>query len=293
MKRNFDVLVIGGGPAGTSTAITCARSGLDVCILEGKKFPRYHVGETVHPGIEGLFQQLNINDKILNAKFLRHRGNWVSWQKKEIFVPFGQTHQELWRGFQLWRSEFDTILLDHARESGVYIQQPCQAFRPLMNKNAKIIGVKTSEGEFSSSYLIDAAGSQNWLANKLGLKMIKHSPTLIAYYGYVKGEFANCNRNPLLVADHYGWTWIAQVKPFVYQWTRLFFYYEKLDRHYVPTILQKTEKVGGTSCSDVTWRLSSLSSGRGFFLVGDAASVLDPASSHGIIKAMMSANMVG
>jgi flavin-dependent dehydrogenase len=184
-------------------------------------------------------------------------------------------------------------LLDHALESGVYIQQPCQAFRPLTNKIGKVIGVKTSEGDFNSSYLIDAAGSQNWLANKLGLKMIKYSPTLIAYYGYVKGEFANCNRNPLLVADHYGWTWIAQVKPFVYQWTRLFFYYEKLDRQYVPTILQKMEKVGCTSCSDVTWRLSSLSSGSGFFLVGDAASVLDPASSHGIIKAMMSGILVG
>src|SRR4249919_3641331 len=98
MNQSFDVLVIGGGPAGTSAAITCAQSGLDVCILEDKEFPRYHVGETVHPGIEGLLQQLNIRDKILNANFLRHIGNWVKWHNEEIFVPFGQTRQELWKG---------------------------------------------------------------------------------------------------------------------------------------------------------------------------------------------------
>ena len=69
MNQSFDVLVIGGGPAGTSAAITCAQSGLDVCILEDKNFPRYHVGETVHPGIEGLLQQLDIREKILNANF--------------------------------------------------------------------------------------------------------------------------------------------------------------------------------------------------------------------------------
>ena len=162
-----------------------------------------------------------------------------------------------------------------------------------MNKDGKIIGVNTSEGEFKSSYLIDAAGSQNWLAHKLGLKMIKHSPALIAYYGYVKGEFANCNRTPLLVADDEGWTWIAQVKPFVYQWTRLFFYYKNLDKNYVPKPLLKMEKIGITSCSDVTWRMSSLPSGKGFFLVGDAASVFDPSSSHGILKAIMSGILSG
>lgn len=293
MNRSFDVLVIGGGPAGTSAAITCAQSGLDVCILEDKEFPRYHVGETVHPGIEGLFKQLNVGDEILSANFLRHVGNWVKWQNEEIFVPFGHTHQELWKGFQLVRSEFDKILLDHARDNGVHLVQPCQAFRPLMNKAGKIIGVNTSEGKFNSSYLIDAAGSQNWLSHKLGLKMIKHSPALIAYYGYVKGEFANCNKTPLLVADDDGWTWIAEVKPFVYQWTRLFFDYKNLDKNYVPKPLLKMEKIGYTSCSDVTWRLSSLPSGKGFFLVGDAASVLDPSSSHGILKAIMSGMLVG
>ena len=162
-----------------------------------------------------------------------------------------------------------------------------------MNTDGKVIGVNTSKGKFNSSYLIDAAGSQNWLVHKLGLKMIKHSPALIAYYGYAKGEFANCNKTPLLVADNEGWTWIAQVEPLVYQWTRLFFYYKKLDKHYIPIQLLKMEKIGETFCSDVTWRISPLPSGKGFFLVGDAAAVIDPSSSHGILKAIMSGILAG
>lgn len=205
MKSNFDVLVVGVGPAGTSLAIICAKGGLDVCIIEAKTFPRYHIGESVHPGLEPLFYQLGIADAINHVNFLRHDGNWIKWDSELVFSAFGQTNdqtkKEIWKGFQLWRSDFDNLLLNHAKEMGGKIIQPCQAFRPLTDKNLKVCGVFTSHGTKYSSYVVDAAGSQNWLAKSLGLKIEKFSPPLLCYYGYAQGKIANSDKTPLLIAD--------------------------------------------------------------------------------------------
>ncbi|MDF0681976.1 MAG: FAD-dependent oxidoreductase [Candidatus Nitrosocosmicus sp.] len=139
-SKKYDVIVVGGGPAGSSAAIMCAQSGLSVCIIEREQFPRYHPGETVHPGIEPLLIQLGIFDKVLSAGFLRHKGIWTTWNtgsqnhhRQPQFQSFGENNGEAWKGFQLWRSKFDTILLNRAKELGAELIQPCQVFRPILS----------------------------------------------------------------------------------------------------------------------------------------------------------------
>ncbi|MEH7277917.1 FAD-dependent oxidoreductase [Bacillus toyonensis] len=73
-NSNLDVIIIGGGPAGTATAITCAKNGLKVLIIEGKQFPRHRPGETLHSGIEPLLKTLGVIKQIKSAGFLRHEG---------------------------------------------------------------------------------------------------------------------------------------------------------------------------------------------------------------------------
>jgi flavin-dependent dehydrogenase len=289
---NFDVIVIGCGPAGSATAIASAQRGLRVVMIERELFPRSHPGETLHPGVEPLLQQLGVIEPVLKAGFLRHTGNWVKWEAEKHFVPFGADDSGAWLGFQAWRADFDTILLNQAKSLGVTVIQPCQAFRLLVEKSI-VVGVETSHGSFRASQVVDAAGSYHWLARQLELLIHYHSPRLIAYYGYATGECPLRDDAPAIIADSEGWTWTARVRPLLYQWTRLSLVSQKMQKDWLPEEFHKLKSHRRMQAADVTWRIVSQPAGLGYFMVGDAAMVLDPASSHGVLKAMMSGIMAG
>lgn len=289
---NTDVLVIGSGPAGSAAAAACAERGLRVILIERELFPRSHPGETLHPGVEPLLKQLGAIEPVLAAGFLRHTGNWVQWEAEKHFVPFGEDDSGAWLGFQAWRADFDTILLNQARASGVEVLQPCQALRLLVD-GCKVVGVETSQGTFRASIVVDATGSHHWLARQLGLQINYHSPRLIAYYGYATGECPARDDAPAIVADSDGWTWTAKVRSQFYQWTRLSLSGQKIPKDWLPEEFHGLKSYRKMQAADVTWRIVSQPAGSGYFMVGDAAMVLDPASSHGVLKAIMSGIMAG
>lgn len=286
-----EVVIIGSGPSGSAAAIWCAQIGLSVVIIEREQFPRERPGETLHPGIEPLLRQLGVAE-LLKGGFLRHEGNWIQWEGKKQFVPFGSDNTGVWQGFQLWRADFDAILLNRAKELGVKVLQPCRASQLIVSEN-RVIGVVTSEGPLRSSFVIDAAGGQHWLARELDLKIKSYSPRLIAYYGYAEGECPIRDYVPAIVADKQGWTWTARIRPQLYQWTRLSFDNELIDRDWMPVEFFGLKPRGKTRGADVTWRAVTAPAGLGYFVAGDAAAVLDPASSHGVLKAIMSGIMAG
>ncbi|WP_322111878.1 NAD(P)/FAD-dependent oxidoreductase [Aerosakkonema funiforme] len=285
-----NVVIIGSGPSGAAAAILLAKMGWRVVIVERETFPRDRPGETLHPGIEPLLEQLGVAAQILSADFLRHEGNWVKWSSESTFVPFGADERGKWRGFQAWRSHFDAILQNQAIELGVEIRQPCRALHPVVREN-RIVGVETSDGFLPSSFIIDAAGSGHWLAKQLTLPIQTYSPRLIAYYGYASGDCPIRDDAPAIVADKSGWTWTARVRPQLYQWTRLFFANETIEKNWLPEEFQGLIPKGKIGAADVTWRVVPACAGLGYFIVGDAAAVLDPASSHGVLKAIMSGMM--
>lgn len=285
-----EIIIIGSGPGGTAAAISLAQMGLSAVIVERDNFPRHRPGETLHPGIEPLLSQLGVAEEVLAAGFLRHAGNWVQWEAEPQLVPFGSDERGTWYGFQAWRSDFDAILLNRAIGLGVEVCQPCRSIQPIINAN-RIAGVITSEGNLPASFIIDAAGSQHWLAKKLKLPIKFYSPRLIAYYGYAEGECPVRDEAPAIVADSNGWTWMAKVRPQIYQWTRLSFTNETININWLPSEFQTLKPQGKTLAADVTWRIVAACAGLGYFLVGDAVAVLDPASSHGVLKAIMSGMM--
>ncbi|MDF5739459.1 MULTISPECIES: NAD(P)/FAD-dependent oxidoreductase [unclassified Nostoc] len=291
---NPDVIVVGGGPAGCAAAIRCAQFGLKVILIESKPFPRTHPGETLHPGVEPLLKQLGVLEPVLAAGFLRHQGNWVQWSAESEFVPFGEDDSGAWLGFQAWRADFDAILLNRVRAIGVKVIQPCRASRLVMD-GCRVTGVETSLGTFWAAKIIDAAGDHHWLAQQLGLQIQYHSPRLIAYYGYVAGECPVRDHAPAIVADSCGWTWTAKVRCLrratptqLYQWTRLSFVEQKIAKDWLPNEFLGLKIYQAMRAANVTWRIVSQPAGYGYFLVGDAAMVLDPTSSHGVLKAIMS-----
>jgi flavin-dependent dehydrogenase len=283
-----DVLIIGGGPGGSAAAIHCARAGLRVTLIERQAFPREQRGETLHPGVEPLLKQLGVFEQVERAGFLRHKGNWVTWNSASRFEPFGEDEHGPWRGYQAWRAEFDMILLNRARQLGVRVMQPCRADRPLLD-DTRVTGLETAEGSVSSAFVIDAAGGSHWLTRQLSLDIERWSPPLIARFGYCEGECPARDESPAIVADANGWTWTARVKKNIYQWTRLAF--QKEAGQTTCYEFKGLKPLGPVQGADVTWRLVARPAGPGYFLAGDAAAVLDPASSHGALRAMMSGIM--
>src|SRR5215211_3104392 len=112
---DVDVAIVGGGPAGSASAIWCARQGLRVVLLEREVFPRHRPGETLPPGVEPIFAQLGV----AGARFTRHLGTWVTWSGPRRFDPFGLDSGGPWYGFQAPREQLDRILLDRSEAPSV------------------------------------------------------------------------------------------------------------------------------------------------------------------------------
>jgi flavin-dependent dehydrogenase len=282
-----DVIVLGAGPAGTATAIVCAEAGLRVVLIERRSFPRSAPGETLHPGVLPLLRRLGAEDDILAAGFLRHRGHFVRWDAPQQFVPFGEDGAGPWLGLQAWRPTFDALLLRRARRVGARILQPCRVERAIV-EGGRVVGVETARGRIRAAYVIDATGRSRWLVRQLRLAVRTRGPRLTAWYGYVRGECPARDDAPALVADEGGWTWTARVRPRLYQWTRLTFRGGAPASDWLPPELRGLRPHGLRHGADVTWRLVGPLAGPGYFVVGDAAAVLDPASSHGVLRALMS-----
>jgi len=291
--RRADVVIIGGGPAGCSAAITCVNAGLSAVLLERTAFPRDCPGESLHPGVEPLLEQLGVNEAVQAARFVRYPGIWVEWEGARHFAPFGQDASGPWLGFQAWRAELDALLLERVRALGVEVLQPCRALQPLRGEQGEVVGVQTELGPVHAKVLIDAAGGAHWLARQLDIPRLEASPRLVATYGYVVEPEQAPAEEPRIVADDEGWTWTARVRPGVRQWTRLTLDGRPVPTGWLPPELRERAPVGRVRGADVTWRRVAAPAGPGYFMVGDAAAVLDPASSHGVLKAFMSGIMAG
>ncbi len=282
-----DVIIVGAGPAGSCAAIRCAGWGLHAILLERELFPRDRPGESLHPGFESLLEQLGVLDAVLAADFPRFDGNWVECNGTASFDAFKPTETGSTRGLQAWRPEFDDILLQRARQVGVEVVQPGRALRPIVT-GSRVAGVETDAGKLNSTFVIDAAGRGNWLARHLNLEIQNRSPRLIAHYAYMEGQCPARDDNPGFFVDKTGWTWTARVRPGLYNWTRLNVEDNSIDRNFTPLEFASLRPVGRVQSADVTWRLVPECAGDGYFLCGDAAAVLDPTSSHGVVKAIMS-----
>lgn len=283
--------MIGGGPGGTATAISCAERGLSVVLVEHRAFPRERPGETLHPGAEPLLSQLGV-ERETSATCLRHPGQWVTWADAPRFVAFGEDGGVPWLGYQVWRADFDSLLLARARSLGVELLQPCRAIAPVV-AGGRVAGVRCEAGERRARFVVDASGGGHWLGRRLGLRVRDVSSRLIAHYGYGEGECPERDDAPAIVADRAGWTWTARVRPGLYQWTRLALGGRAPECLAPPMEFCGLKPRGRAHGSNVTWRIIPRSAGPGYFLVGDAAAVLDPVASHGVLKALMSGIFAG
>jgi flavin-dependent dehydrogenase len=267
--RVTDVAIIGAGPAGAAAAISCLQAGLSVVILDASEFPRTRPGETLHPGVEAIFEQLGVIDAVNQADFLRHEGIRVEWGGIRRFQAYGRDHTGAWKGYQAVREKLDSLLLDAAEQAGALALRG-ERVMDIMEDQGRPAGILTSLRSFSSRWVLDASGGKHWLASRLSLPVEQLGPPMRTRFGWSESE-AN---EPLLRSLPDGWEWIAPLGGGRCATCRLFF---GPQNHSIPA-----------GMSDVTCRWVPRSAGPGYFLIGDAACVLDPVSSHGVLRALLS-----
>jgi flavin-dependent dehydrogenase len=237
-----------------------------------------------------LLAQLGVGDRLAEVVGARHPGVWVEWAGPRRFEPFGGDAGGPWQGFQVWRADFDRMLLERARDLGVAVLEG-RAATGVVKQGDAVCGVKTRTGPLAARMVVDATGAARWLGRALRIDSSARSPQLIARYGYVQGSCPARDEAPLLVGETSGWTWSARVRTGTYQWTRVRFGSRAASE--VPDELRDLAPLGPVRGADVTWRMAEKVAGPGWFMVGDAAAMLDPTSSHGVLKALLSGITAG
>ena len=281
-----DVVVVGCGPAGAATAITAAQEGLRTIVLSSEARGQAIPGETLHPGAENLFQALGVSDAVDRAVAIRHAGHWTQSPTSRQFTRFGGDPRDPWRGYQIRRSALRDILVARAEDVGACVKDQWRAVRPI-RQGARIVGVETSHDAIACRFLVDASGASQWLARANGDLVKPMSAPLVAWYGWAVSDQASLYAEPLLSIEGSGWCWIAQIAHDTCAWTRLGSGEKPISRLTKPRMLNGFKALGREHGADVTWRYVARQGGPGYLRVGDAGGILDPASSHGVLRALM------
>jgi flavin-dependent dehydrogenase len=191
MNSSTQVLVVGGGPAGSTAATLLAREGFEVTLLERDIFPRYHIGESLLPSCLEIFDLMGAREKIEAYGFQRKGGGYFAWGKDSWVLNFARLHHPY--SFQVIRSEFDQLLLEHAKSQGVRVFEGTQVTsldfeedRPRRASWSRSDGGET--GEIAFDYLLDASGRAGIMATRYRKNRRLHAAFQnVALWGYWKG----------------------------------------------------------------------------------------------------------
>jgi FAD-dependent halogenase len=224
---DVDVVVVGGGPGGSTLASLVAMQGHRVVLLEKEKFPRWQIGESLLPStIHGVCRLTGVAEQIAAANFTLKRGGTMRWGANPEPWTFafsvspkmtGQTSH----AYQVERSKFDQILLDNARRLGVDVREE-STVTDVIGDNDRIRGVSYDDPlgrahRIHAKYVVDASGNKSRIYKHAGGSR-KYSEFFrsLALFGYFEGGKrlpAPNSGNILCAAFDSGWFWYIPLSP--------------------------------------------------------------------------------
>jgi halogenation protein CepH len=218
--EDFDVVVIGGGPGGSTAATVLAMQNHRVLLLERDKFPRYQIGESLLPAtIHGVCKILGLSEELKKAGFVRKLGGTFRWGTNPepwtfAFSTASAISAPKAFAYQVERSKFDELLLRNASHNGVDVREQ-HSVKELVFENGRACGVDFVDAEgnarrATARYVVDASGHQSHVYQKVGERIYSNFFQNLALFGYYEngGRFpAPRDGNIFCAAFNEGWFW--------------------------------------------------------------------------------------
>ena len=313
---SYDLIVIGGGPAGATVATYMAMWGHKVLLYEKAEFPRYRLGESLLPSTMPVLEDFGLVEKMDELGFPRKTGGTFTWGKdgepwsvrfdQNPFLPYQYA-------FHVDRSVFDKALLDRAIEAGVEVRKAI-VDEPLLDESGRVVGVKAhATGEPAhitrARFVVDASGPSAVIGHRLAMRTYDtrmQQTSLHTYYRNVAGEPEGQEGHVIVTTCEHGWFWYIpmagelgeasvglvtgqEFRPMIKELGAERFFERALEQ--APRVQAMlgpdAERVGNVrGIKDWAFACDRMA-GPGFFLAGDAAAFVDPLLSTGVTLAML------
>ncbi|MDA7916335.1 tryptophan 7-halogenase [Verrucomicrobia bacterium] len=320
-NNTYDAIMIGGGPAGASSAAILAGYGHRVLVLEKHKFPRYHIGESLLPFTNQPLKDLGIIDKMQKSCFVKKYSVQFVSPSGHASTPFyfnDRYPDDIAQTWQVVRSEFDQMLADHARSKGAVIHEEVTVKHLLKDEADAIIGVLAvdkdgKETEYHAPITLDCSGKDAFACLRQGWR--KKDPKLnkIAVWTYFKGakrdEGIDEGATTVAFVPEKGWFWyIPQHNDMVsvgvvaegkylsrggIKDPKAMFDREVSQNKWIEKYLSQGTSTGKYHITSEFSYHSEFCASKGLLLVGDAFCFLDPVFSSGLMLALKSGVMAG
>ena len=307
-----DILVIGGGPAGSTAAILLAERGYRVVVLEKARHPRFHIGESLLPANLPLLERLGVADAVRAIGMEKWGAEFIShWDGRSQEFQFANAwDKSLSMAYQVRRSEFDEILLRRAVTRGAEVVEGCRVRDVEFLDDERVrVHAEHEDGRTQSwetAQLIDASGRDTFLGNHLKTKRRNKKHNSAAMYAHFAGARRNCGRQEGNISiywfDH-GWLWFIPLADGATSvgavvWPRYMKTRDTPVRDFFlstialcPPLAERLRDASLISEVEATGNYSyacERSCGSNFLMIGDAYSFIDPVFSSGVMLAMNS-----
>ena len=317
IRTDPDVIVIGGGPAGSTTATLIAQQGYSVELFEREHFPRFHIGESLIPQTYWVLNRLNMLPKMKGSHYVKKYSVQFVNQRGKLSEPFYFVDHRPHEASQTWqvrRSEFDHTMLENAREHGVRVHEGARVLEVLFEGD-KAVGVRVKpedgpEREVRAKVVVDASGQSSMLIDRLNLREWDPILKKAALWTYWKGAYRDQGRDEgativIQTEGKNGWFWYIPLHDDIISvgvvagYDYLFqnrstkdleaIYFEEVAR--APGL---QHRIANAERCDIFRAQKEYSyqakqvAGNGWCLVGDAFGFLDPLYSSGVLLALTS-----